>query len=376
MKIDRIQITIKELAKGYIEKGVDGIEGIVAYDGKLDVRPPYQREYVYAPKERDEVIRTVKKGFPLNTMYWAKNENGTFELMDGQQRTISICRYVAESEQSFSVDEKYYFNLEPDIQGAIDGYCLDIYICDGTPSEIHEWFKVINIAGKPLTAQELRNTAYTGTWLSDAKIHFSKPNCIAYNMGKDYLNGSPIRQEFLETALRWIANRDNLPLIEDYMALHQHDINANQLWLYYRKVIEWVSAIFPYKRKEMKGLEWGFLYNEYKDKELDPSLLETKIKNLMLDDDVTNKKGVYLYILSGNEKHLNIRAFTDSEKRQVYERQNGICPHCVAEHREKTHYELEEMEADHITPWCEGGKTNVDNCQMLCKEHNRRKSNI
>ena len=376
MKIDRIQITIKELAKGYIEKGVDGIEGIVAYDGKLDVRPPYQREYVYAPKERDEVIRTVKKGFPLNTMYWAKNENGTFELMDGQQRTISICRYVAESEQSFSVDEKYYFNLEPDIQGAIDGYCLDIYICDGTPSEIHEWFKVINIAGKPLTEQELRNTAYTGTWLSDAKIHFSKPNCIAYNMGKDYLNGSPIRQEFLETALRWITNRDNLPLIEDYMALHQHDINANQLWLYYRKVIEWVSAIFPHKRKEMKGLEWGFLYNEYKDKELDPSLLETKIKNLMLDDDVTNKKGVYLYVLSGNEKHLNIRAFTDSEKRQVYERQNGICPHCVAEHREKTHYELEEMEADHITPWCEGGKTNIENCQMLCKEHNRRKSNI
>lgn len=375
MKIDRIQISIKELAKGYLEKGVDGIEGIVAYDGKLDVRPPYQREYVYAPKERDEVIRTVKKGFPLNTMYWAKNDNDTYELMDGQQRTISICRYVAESEQSFSVDEKFYFNLESDIQDSINNYCLDIYICDGTPSEIHEWFKVINIAGKPLTAQELRNTAYTGTWLSDAKLHFSKPNCAAYNMGKDYLNGSPIRQEFLETILRWIAHRDKLPLIEDYMALHQHDINANQLWLYYRKVIEWVNAIFPNKRKEMKGIEWGFLYNEYKDNELDPTTLETRIKDLMLDDDVTNKRGVYLYVLSGNEKHLNIRAFTDNEKRQVYERQGGICPYCVAEHREKTHYEFEEMEADHITPWCEGGKTNVDNCQMLCKEHNRRKSN-
>lgn len=375
MKIDRIQISIKELAKGYLEKGVDGIEGIVAYDGKLDVRPPYQREYVYAPKERDEVIRTVKKGFPLNTMYWAKNDNDTYELMDGQQRTISICRYVAESEQSFSVDEKFYFNLESDIQDSINNYCLDIYICDGTPSEIHEWFKVINIAGKPLTAQELRNTAYTGTWLSDAKLHFSKPNCAAYNMGKDYLNGSPIRQEFLETILRWIAHRDKLPLIEDYMALHQHDINANQLWLYYRKVMEWVNAIFPNKRKEMKGIEWGFLYNEYKDNELDPTTLETRIKDLMLDDDVTNKRGVYLYVLSGNEKHLNIRAFTDNEKRQVYERQGGICPYCVAEHREKTHYEFEEMEADHITPWCEGGKTNVDNCQMLCKEHNRRKSN-
>lgn len=374
MIINRIQVSIKELAKGYIEKGVDGIEGIVAYDGKLDVRPPYQREYVYAPKERDEVIRTIKKGFPLNTMYWAKNDNGTYELMDGQQRTISICRYVAESEQSFSVDEKFYFNLELDVQEAINSYLLDIYICDGTPSEIHEWFKVINIAGKPLTAQELRNIAYTGTWLSDAKLHFSKPNCIAYNLGKDYLNGSPIRQEFLETALKWIAHRDKLSLIDDYMALHQHDINANQLLLYYRKVIEWVNAIFPNKRKEMKGIEWGFLYNEYKDKELDPAILETRIKKLMLDDDVTNKKGIYLYLLSKNEKFLNIRAFTENEKRQVYERQKGICPLCALEKREKTHYDISEMEADHITPWCEGGKTNTDNCQMLCKEHNRRKS--
>ena len=172
MKIERIQISIKELVEGYEEKGLDGIEGIVAYGGKLDVRPPYQREYVYAPKERDEVIRTVKKGFPLNIMYWAKNEDGNYELMDGQQRTISICRYAAESERTFAVDEKYYFNLEKDIQKQIDDYILDIYICDGTPSEVHEWFKVINIAGKPLTAQELRNTAYTGSWLSDAKLHF------------------------------------------------------------------------------------------------------------------------------------------------------------------------------------------------------------
>ena len=163
MKIERIQISVAELCQGYEERGTDGIEGIVAYGGLLDVRPPYQREYVYAPKERDEVIRTVKKGFPLNTMYWAKTDDGRYELMDGQQRTISICRYAAESERTFAVDEKYYFNLEKDLQKQIDDYVLDIYVCDGTPSEVHEWFKVINIAGKPLTAQELRNTAYTGT---------------------------------------------------------------------------------------------------------------------------------------------------------------------------------------------------------------------
>ena len=374
MKIERIQISIKELVNGYEEKGLDGIEGIVAYDGKLDVRPPYQREYVYAPKERDEVIRTVKKGFPLNIMYWAKKEKGCYELMDGQQRTISICRYAAESERTYSVDEKYYFNLEKDIQEQIDNYLLDIYICDGAPSEIHEWFKVINIAGKPLTAQELRNTAYTGSWLSDAKLHFSKPMCAAYNMAKDYINGSPIRQEYLETALEWIAARDGLSLVEDYMALHQHDENANQIWIYFKRVIEWVETIFPKKRREMKGIKWGLLYNSYKDADLDPTALEIKIQTLMTDDDVTNKKGIYQYVLSGEEKHLNIREFTDNEKRQVYERQKGICPHCVAEHREKTIYTLEEMEADHITPWCEGGKTNIQNCQMLCKEHNRRKS--
>ena len=368
MKIDRMQISIKELTNGYEEKGMDGIEGIVAYGGLLDVRPPYQREYVYAVKERDEVIRTVKKGFPLNTMYWAKTEDGRFELMDGQQRTISICRYAAESERSFSVDEKYYFNLEKDLQKQIDDYILDIYVCEGTPSEIHDWFKVINIAGKPLTDQELRNTAYTGTWLSDAKLHFSKPTCAAYNMAKDYMTGSPIRQEYLETAINWIRQRDNLKSIEEYMGLHQHDENANQIWIYFKRVIEWVQTIFTVKRKEMKNIEWGLIYNCYKDAELDPTLLEAKISELMIDDEVTNKKGIYQYVLSGEEKYLNIRTFTDSQKRQSYELQKGICKIC------KKHFELKEMEADHITPWCEGGKTSVDNCQMLCRECNRRKS--
>ncbi len=368
MKIERTQITIKELCNDYEEKGLDGIEGIVAFGGKLDVRPPYQREYVYAPKERDEVIRTVKKGFPLNIMYWSKVEDGHYELMDGQQRTISICSYAAESERSYAVDEKYYFNLEKDIQQQIDDYILDIYICDGTPSEVHEWFKVINIAGKPLTEQELRNTAYTGTWLSDAKLHFSKPNCAAYNMGKDYVSGSPIRQELLETAIRWIANRDGVSTIEKYMGLHQHDENANQIWIYFKRVMEWVETIFPNKRKEMKGVEWGLLYNTYKDTELDPTALENEISTLMMDDDVSNKKGIYTYVLTRDEKFLNIRAFTDNQKREAYERQKGICAKCG------NHFDIKQMEGDHITPWHAGGKTNAENCQMLCIDCNRRKS--
>lgn len=368
MKIERIQISVKDLVKDYEEKGTDGIEGITAYGGLLDVRPPYQREYVYAPKERDEVIRTIKKGFPLNTMYWAKTDDGHYELMDGQQRTISICRYAAESERTFAVDEKYFFNLENDLQKQIYDYILDIYVCDGTPSEVHEWFKVINIAGKPLTDQELRNTAYTGTWLSDAKLHFSKPTCAAYNMAKDYVTGSPIRQEYLETVIRWIARRDKLDSIEAYMALHQHDDNANQIWIYFKRVIEWAETIFPVYRREMKGVEWGLLYNDFKDKDLDPDKLEAEVSRLMADDDVGNKKGIYTYVLNGDERSLNIRAFTDTQKRAAYEQQQGICPIC------KKHFDYDKMHADHITPWHAGGKTIPENLQMLCRDCNLKKS--
>lgn len=276
--------------------------------------------------------------------------------------------YASEGKQTFAVDYRYFFNLEDDEQQSILNYTLDIYVCDGTPSEILEWFRVINIAGMKLTDQELRNTAYTGTWLADAKFHFSKPNCAAYNMGKDYVSGSPIRQEFLQTAIQWAANKDNIESIEEYMALHQNDDNANQLWLYFRKVIEWVEAIFPHKRSQMKGIDWGILYNQHKDDVLDPSKLEERISELMMDDDVTKKAGIYEYLLTGKEKYLNIRAFTPAMKVSAYERQHGICPLC------KDKFSIKEMEGDHITPWHENGKTNAENCQMLCKECNRRKS--
>ena len=210
----------------------------------------------------------------------------------------------------------------------------------------------------------MRNAVYTGTWLTDAKSKFSKSNCAAYLLSKDYVDGLTLRQEILETALSWIAHGE----IEKYMSIHQHDPNANELWMYFRNVIEWVKLTFTTYRREMKGIEWGGLYGEFKDKLFDTKKLEQEIQALMIDDDVSNKKGVYSYVLNRNEKYLNIRAFTESQKRSAYERQNGICSHC------EKHFEFQEMEADHITPWHLGGKTIAENCQMLCKECNRRKS--
>jgi hypothetical protein len=241
-----------------------------------------------------------------------------------------------------------------------------IYFCEGTDSEKLKWFEIINMAGAILTKQELRNAVYTGTWLSDAKRYFSKTGCAAYAIANKYLTGNTIRQDYLETALYWISSGN----IRKYMSEHQHAPDALPLWTYFQSVVTWVGGKFPNYRKEMKGVDWGYLYNNFKDKTLEASELEKEIARLMQDDDVTNKKGVYAYVLDGGERHLNIRAFTGNMKREAYERQKGVCPNC------KKHFESEEMEGDHIDPWHSGGKTNAANCQMLCKECNRRKSGI
>ena len=371
MKVELLNVTIKDVTEGYFNDAEEGVEG---YDGLLDIRPKYQREFVYKDQQRDEVIRTIMRGLPLNVMYWCKvkKEDGSdgYEVMDGQQRTISFCEYV---DGTFSVDEKYFSNLPSDMRERILNYELFIYVCDGTDSEKLEWFKIINIAGEKLTDQELRNAVYAGPWTADAKRYFSKTGCAAHQLASDYLSGSSIRQEYLETALEWIATRDD-DTIEGYMSKHQNDPNAYELWNYFRSVMEWVKAIFPKTRKEMKGLPWGLYYNAHHDRrDLDAKELEKKIQRLMEDDDVTSKRGIYAYVLTGDPKTLNIRAFTNSQKRTVYERQKGICPRCVAENNPITHYAIEEMEADHITPWVEGGKTEIENCQMLCKRHNRMK---
>jgi len=236
-------------------------------------------------------------------------------------------------------------------------------VCEGEPSEKLDWFKIINIAGMKLTDQELRNAIYTGPWLADAKKWFSKTGCPAAAIGDKYVNGSPIRQEILETALEWISANE----VEQYMADHQKYPNASELWIYFQAVITWVEAVFPKYRKEMKGVEWGFLYNQFSQGVYGSKLLEEQILKLIDDDEVGSHKGIYSYLLTGDERFLNLRRFDDKIKRRVFERQKGFCAKC---HKI---CDIGEMEADHITPWSEGGKTNEENCQLLCMRCNRTK---
>lgn len=358
MNIELKEVRVRELVADYVDDGEGGVRG---YSGQLDIRPPYQREFIYTGKQRNAVIDSIKKGFPLNVMYWSVRDDDTYEIIDGQQRTISIAQYI---EGDFSFNELYFHNLPADKKNEILDYNLMVYLCSGTDSEKLEWFRIINIAGAKLTDQELRNAVYAGTWVSDAKRYFSRSGGPAYQMGQDYLKGSPIRQEYLETAIKWISGGN----IEDYMARHQHNENAKDLWEHYQSVIGWVERNFTKKRPIMKGMDWGTLYDSYKDETFDPAKIEEEIEKLILDDDVTYKPGIYPYILTGEEKHLNIRKFTENMKLKVYEKQNGKCVQCGES------FDIGDMDADHITPWVEGGMTNEDNCQLLCKEDNRRKS--
>ncbi len=358
MKIELKKITVRELSDGYVDNDENGVKG---YGGRLDIRPQYQREFIYNEKQRNAVIDTITKQFPLNVMYWAVRKDGNFEIIDGQQRTISICEYVT---GKFSYESRYIHNLQDDEKNKILDYELMVYLCSGTDSEKLAWFKTINIAGAELTQQELRNAVYSGLWVSDAKRYFSKRGCAAFEIASDYVTGSSIRQEYLETAIKWISK----DTIDDYMAKQQDEQNANILWNYFQSVINWIETTFKVKRKFMKSVDWGSLYNKYKDMQLDTDEIESEIEKLILDDDVTKKSGIYPFILTRDETFLSIRAFTENMKLKVYEEQKGICVKC------KEHFELSNMDADHITPWHEGGKTIEENCQLLCKKDNRRLS--
>lgn len=362
MNIELKSLTIRDIVDGYTDNSEGGVTG---YGGKLDIRPAYQREFIYKGKQRDEVIRTIKNGFPLNVMYWVKTGDDSYEVLDGQQRTISFCQYV---NGDFTLDYRGFSNLTAEEKEQILDYPLMVYVCEGTDKEKLDWFQVVNIAGERLYDQEIRNAVYTGEWLSEAKKYFSKTNCVAYQVGSDYIKGSPIRQVYLETALKWIADKDGIE-IEDYMAEHQHDTNCSELWLYFQSVINWVQATFPEYKKEMKGVDWGRLFNTYHEQTFDTKYFAERVNELLEDEDVTNKSGIFEYLLSGDEKHLNIRIFSTKMKREAYQRQDGICAVCGK------HFKIGEMEADHITPWSEGGPTSSENCQVLCKDCNRRKSN-
>ena len=407
MVITPTQIKLRDLFEGYSN---DAEDGVVGYNGRLDIRPKYQREFIYGEKEQIAVINTVKQGFPLNTMYWAvsRDENGekildadgndTYELMDGQQRTISVCEFL---NNHLVVDFQKFFNIQkstPDLAEKILDYKIQVYICDGTVSEKLAWFRVINIAGKPLTEQELLNAQYVGEWLTKAKEYFSKTNCNAAELavirGKkasDYLSGSPIRQEYLSTVLQWIADYQGLePRNEKgdvYMANHQGDETATELKNYYVSVMEWIGSKFKVWRKEMKGLPWGYWYNKYQRGECAGKLIEknsdeieAEILKLIDDGEVQTIKGIYEYLIDGLEKHLSLRTFDDKVARMIYEYQKHKCPHCdrnIGGHTYspgKTEYEFNEMQADHIVAWSKGGKTEESNCQMLCEWHNGHKS--
>ncbi len=363
MKIELHSITIGELADGYRDSDEDGVVG---YGGRLDIRPKYQREFVYDETKKKAVMDTVWKEFPLNVMYWVKCADGHFELLDGQQRTLSICKYIAgEYFMNFDGVLRGWSNLSVEERKRINSYKLQIYICEGSPDEQLDWFRIINIAGEKLTDQELLNAIYNGAWVTSAKHRFSKTGCVAYRLAEKYMTGTPIRQAYLETALDWISDGN----IKEYMATHQHDTDSDELWQYFQEVIAWVERLFTEYYKEMKGIEWGRLYNLYKDNSYKASELKTRVAGLMEDVDVSNKRGIFTYVLGGDERNLNIRAFDARMKREAYQRQKGICPHCGE------HFAIEQMEGDHITPWCEGGKTVAGNCQMLCKRCNRLKSN-
>lgn len=378
MKISLNTIKIADVVAGYVDSDEKGVSG---YDGKLNIRPAYQREFIYGERERNAVIDTIFAGFPLNVMYWVKNADGTFEVLDGQQRTISFCSYHA-GEFMHVVDGalRGWANLTPSQKERFLNYELQVYICEGTPEEILKWFRIINIAGMKLTDQELRNAAYYGPWLTEAKKRFSKSSCVAAKLGGDYVSGNPIRQELLETVLEWIASRDGLKggvdkdPVAEYMAIHQNDANCDDLWGYFQDIIHWIQKVFPKYRKQMKGLPWGIMYNEHKGDALSPTDLEVDIARMMKDSDVQKKSGIWPYLLTKDERYLSIRAFDENTKATVYERQGGHCanPECI--HGKDKVWEIEEMEGDHIIPWSKGGHTVLENCQLLCRDCNRKKS--
>ena len=366
MEIEEKKITVRELIAGYENDPDTGVKG---YNGRLDIRPPYQREFRYDEKQKEAVVHTILKGFPLNIMYWSVENDGMFEMIDGQQRTLSICEYV---QHDFHITDEqkhklYFSSLTDEDKERFLSYKLTVYFCKGTDKEKLDWFRVINIAGERLLDQELLNAIYTGTFVSDARKYFSKDKCLAYKIGADLLTGVAREQSYLATILSWAARREGIKEVSEYMSKHQNEANANLLWAYFSSIVTWVRSTFIKYRKEMKGLDWGLLYDTYHEQIYDTAQLEQRIHDLMEDDEIMKKSGIYSYVLSGDLRDLSFRTFDKKQKREAYERQQGICAHCGK------HFELEEMEGDHITPWAEGGVTTAENCQMLCKECNRRK---
>ena len=390
MEINKMTVTIEELCKGYINDSEIQIEdAVTAYDGKLCVRPAFQRAFVYDKKQENAVIDTALKGFPLNIMYWVDNGDGTYDCLDGQQRTISLCNFV-DGVSSFQApwltgaDPKKHIKIDtlerlhPELYERFMNYELEIYVCKGEKAERMEWFRTINIAGEELYPQELRNANYVSKWLTDAKRYFSKASgaatakCPAERLGGQYTNKNANRQEILAQVIGWKIGSTEDADICQYMEDHINDPDASDLWNYFNEVINWIKEVFPgTSDKGMASVNWGYLYNNYSDEDLDPDEISAKFDEL-IDFKATKELDVSVakiveYCITRDEKLLKHRQFSEAQRTALYNRQKGICPDCG------THFLKAEMHAHHIVPWYNGGMTDMSNGVMLCKEcHNQR----
>lgn len=376
--------TVKDICEGFVYNELEG-KGLFGMNGKLTIQPEYQRNYIYADGKKDAaVIDSVLKGYPIGLIYFNRQPDGQLEILDGQQRITSLGRFVT---SKFAIIDngmqQYFRGIAQDKQDKILNTKLLIYVCEGTETEIKEWFKTINITGIPLNQQEILNAIYSGPFVTLAKEEFSNSQNSNIAKWSSYIKAAVNRQEYLECALNW-ASKGN---IEDYMSLHRYDDNINELKTYFNSVIDWVDSTFPKIYSEMQTVEWGRLYEKYHKNPYNPQEISVKTDELYNDEYVKNKKGIFEYILGGSNdsKLLEIRIFEERDKKTVYERQTkeaqgkGIsnCPLCaLGNDNNKTRiWKLNEMDADHVTAWSKGGATDISNCQMLCKTHNRAKGN-
>ena len=379
--------TVGDICKGFIFDQNEN-KGLYGLDGQLIIQPEYQRNYIYGDKNKKDVavVESLLKGYPLGLIYFVKNADGMYEVLDGQQRITSFARFVNKS-WPFAVNWKgktrYIDSLDTDDRKRITEAPLTIYVCEGEPSEIQEWFETINIAGVELSKQERRNASYHGPFVTKARAMFSNTGNSNMNRWRTYVAGNPNRQAILETALDWVSEGK----IDDYMAKHRNDTNIDELAKYFETVINWIDSIFDYTGDEVRGLEWGRLYRQYHTNAYSKSNVTKRVEELLEDTQVTDRRGVFEFILGGeqNLSLLNIRVFDQKTQKTVYEKQTkearekniSNCPLCTVGHdaNKSRIYKQNEMEADHVTAWSKGGATDISNCQMLCKTHNRAKGN-